>query len=477
MISAGSAVPNDSGTRNFPAAHRTCVARRCASWPLVALACVFVQSCGSSENSGLAGRESPMRDVASAKGDRLLTPRLRTAELVHPATGNSLAGRDPTRKDAGSGKADKLVTPRFRTAALTNAAGSGSFVGGVAAADGVSLNLGSQAGNRTGTIPSVMRGADSTRPALATGGYPGSGRSSPGPDMAGKRPTAPSGANKLASLSPELPYGVSALKAGHTDLIGFDNSAFPYYGTKPRNERAFSGSRYSDNRVLVHVPAGFDIRKPGVIVVFFHGHGATLARDVRDRQLLPAQISESGANAVLVAPQLAYDAADSSAGKFWERGGLKRFMAEAAGHLARLYGDPRTAEAFAKMPIIIVAYSGGFVSAAYSLHVGGVGDRITGVVLLDALYGELDKFASFILDHRSAFFVSAYTHHTKHRDDELARILRDKGVPVTHHLDGGLAPGTVAFLPTGEGIRHRDYVTLAWTKHPVTDVLQRVAER
>jgi hypothetical protein len=73
-----------------------------------------------------------------------------------------------------------------------------------------------------------------------------------------------------------------------------------------------------------------------VIVVFFHGHGATLERDVRDRQLLPAQISESGANAVLVAPQLAYDAADSSAGKFWERGGLKRFMAEATGHLARV---------------------------------------------------------------------------------------------------------------------------------------------
>ena len=83
------------------------------------------------------------------------------------------------------------------------------------------------------------------------------------------------------------------------------------------------------------MPPGFDARKPGVIVVFFHGHGATLERDVRDRQLLPKQITESGTNAVLVAPQLAYDAADSSAGKFWERDGLKRFMAEAADQLAR----------------------------------------------------------------------------------------------------------------------------------------------
>ena len=222
---------------------------------------------------------------------------------------------------------------------------------------------------------------------------------------------------------------------------------------------------------------GFDVRKPGVIVVFFHGHGATLERDVRDRQLLPRQISESGVNAVLVAPQLAYDAADSSAGKFWERGGLKRFMVEAENHLARLHGDPRAAEAFAKMPVVIVAYSGGFVAAASSLNVGGLGSRVKGVVLLDALYGEMDKFSSWIVNNRSAFFVSAYTQHTKRRDDELARILRDKGIPVASELNGPLKPGTVAFLPTGEGIRHRDYVTLAWTEHPVRDILLRIPPR
>ena len=81
----------------------------------------------------------------------------------------------------------------------------------------------------------------------------------------------------------------------------------------------------------MHVPENFDVRKPGVIVVFFHGNGATLERDVRDRQRVPQQISESGVNAVLLAPQLAVDAADSSAGKFWQPGGLKRFVAESAG--------------------------------------------------------------------------------------------------------------------------------------------------
>ena len=86
------------------------------------------------------------------------------------------------------------------------------------------------------------------------------------------------------------------------------------------------------------------MRKPGVIVVFFHGNGATLERDVRDRQLVPQQITDSGVNAVLLAPQMAVDAADSSAGKFWQPGGLKRFMDELADHLARLTGDPNSAQ-------------------------------------------------------------------------------------------------------------------------------------
>jgi hypothetical protein len=297
--------------------------------------------------------------------------------------------------------------------------------------------------------------------------------------VADRTGSIPRGSYKVASLSPEVPYQPSPVKQAQTRLIGFENSAFPYDGKNPRTGGGdfAEGRRYSDNRVLVHVPTGFDVHKPGIVVVFFHGHGATLARDVRDRQLLPAQISESGVNAVLVAPQLAFDAADSSAGKFWERDGLKRFMAEASHQLARLYGDPSTAATFAKMPVVIVAYSGGFVTAAWSLEVGGLGKRIRGVVLLDALYGEIDKFASWITHNRSAFFISAYTHYTKRHDDQLARILRNKHIPIRHELNGPLKPGTVAFLPTGEGIRHRNYVTLAWTEHPVTDVLLRMAAR
>lgn len=282
---------------------------------------------------------------------------------------------------------------------------------------------------------------------------------------------------KVASLSPTAPFDTVPMDDGATSLIGFRASAFPYDGINPRTQSGrYSGGRYGDNRVLVHIPRGFDARKPAVMVVFFHGHGATLARDVRDRQQLPRQISESGVNAVLVAPQFAVDAADSSAGKFWERGGMKRFLDEAAEQLAELSGNPRSAAAFARMPVVLVAYSGGFAPAAWALQVGGAGNRIKGLVLLDALYGEMDKFSSWIMDHRSAFFVSAYTRYTARNDESFAQSLRNRGLKVVRELKGPLEPGTVAFLETS-GLSHRDFVNRAWAPNPISDLLVRMAQR
>ena len=301
---------------------------------------------------------------------------------------------------------------------------------------------------------------------------------------------------QVASLEPQAPFRRATARDDLTTLVSMKSSAFPYFGNNPASEqpflniakgdrrghRSFSGriywqdQTYNDNRVLVHVPENFDVRKPGVIVVFFHGNGATLERDVRDRQLLPQQITDSGVNAVLLAPQLAVDAADSSAGKFWQPDGFKRFMAESAEQLGQLYGDPASARAFAKMPIVIVGYSGGFLPTAFSLDVGGISNRVRGVVLLDAVYGQLDKFASWIANNRSGFFVSSYTHYTAQHDQELMRILRDKGIAVADSMDRPLRPGSVVFVETGEGITHRDYVTQAWTTNPVKDVLVKMAE-
>jgi hypothetical protein len=299
---------------------------------------------------------------------------------------------------------------------------------------------------------------------------------------------------RVASLAPALTLPRTD-REELTRLVSMKSSAFPYSGTNPRSDEPFlnitrgerKGHRslggrvywqdetYNDSRVLVHVPEAFDVRKPGVIVVFFHGNGATLERDVRDRQLVPQQISDAGVNAVLLAPQMAVNAADSSAGKFWQPGGFKRFIDESAGHLARLYGDPKSAQAFADMPIVIVGYSGGFLPTAWSLEVGGLASRVRGVFLLDAVYGELDKFASWIEKNRTGFFISSYTRYTRRHDVELMQMLRDRGITVTESVDGPLRPGSVVFVETPDGVTHRDYVTQAWTEHPVKDVLLKMA--
>ncbi len=278
-----------------------------------------------------------------------------------------------------------------------------------------------------------------------------------------------------------------------TTLVDFESAPFPYNGNMPASDRRFLDSGeganrahtnfrgrvlkeadvFNDRRALLHIPQGFDANKPGVIVVFFHGHGANLTDDVRDRQLVPQQISTSGVNAVMIAPQFAVNAADSSAGKFWEKDGFKRFMDESAKQFAKLSGDPRTARAFAKMPIVIVAYSGGFGPTLSVLDRGGVNQRIRGIVLLDALYTGAEKFADWIASNRSAFFVSSYTPHTRRLNTELERLLADKSIAYGSELRPNRLPGSVTFLPAGD-ISHRDFVTHAWADYPIRDILVRL---
>jgi len=297
------------------------------------------------------------------------------------------------------------------------------------------------------------------------------------------------------AMPPTAARGLITPAEDTTQLVAFDTAPFPYEGRPPGSNTRFldvvhDGRRghrtprgrvyweqetYSDRHVLLHVPKGFDPDQPGVMIVFFHGHGATLARDVRDRQQVPAQISASGLNAVLVAPQFAVDAADSSAGQFWEPGAFKRFVAEAGSKLARLTDDPRGEKAFATMPVVIVGYSGGFLPTAYSLRRGGLDGRVRGVVLLDGMYGELDTFATWIANNRSAFFVSAYTRSTSGRNAELEQMLRSRGVAFGTSINSVQSRGGVAFIATG-AVSHRDFVTRAWADHPLQDLFSRLAE-
>jgi hypothetical protein len=294
--------------------------------------------------------------------------------------------------------------------------------------------------------------------------------------------------------APKIP--IAPLRAAITAFVPFDTAPFPFRGLIPDSGKHFidklDGDRrghvstrdnsvhwedeiYKDSNVLLYLPQGFDIRKPALIVVFFHGNGATLSRDVLDRQQVAAQVAASGINAVLVAPQFAIDAADSSAGRFWQRATFAKFVTEAATKLAAQYGDRRVAGAFVQSKVVLVAYSGGYLPAAWSLAVGQIGSRLQGVILLDAMYGQIDKFAAWIERMRgSAFFFSAYTESTREENEALKPELDDANLRYKTTPPKKLARGAITFIDSGADVKHEDFVTQAWVQNPIQWLLARI---
>lgn len=297
----------------------------------------------------------------------------------------------------------------------------------------------------------------------------------------------------LLVSSPEA--GAGPMKRSIRAYVPFEHSPFPFTGTIPGKEEPFldvekdgrkghtsprggvywQDETYSDRRVLLDIPKSFDPAKPGVIVVYFHGNKSKLERDVVAKHQVPRQVARAGLNSVLVAPQFAVDALDSTAGRFYEPGFFAKFMNEAAVQLATVAGDPKLRGTFDAMPIVIVAYSGGYVPAAFAVQGGGVGDRIRGIVLFDALYGELDKFAAWVERRAGTVFFSAHGKSSREPNTQLMTRLEASGIDIRKDLPVRTFPrGSVTFYATSEDLLHGDFLTKSWIDDPVQVVLAKV---
>jgi hypothetical protein len=101
---------------------------------------------------------------------------------------------------------------------------------------------------------------------------------------------------------------------------------------------------------------------------------------------------------------------------------------------------------------------------------------VRGVVLLDALYGELDKFVAWIANNKTAFFVSAYTDSTQQNNLTLKTILTEHEIPVGTALNQNKWKQGVTFLATNPEVKHEDFVTQAWVDYPIKNILRRLDE-
>ncbi|QND63031.1 hypothetical protein HB777_03240 [Mesorhizobium loti] len=288
-------------------------------------------------------------------------------------------------------------------------------------------------------------------------------------------PVASQGARLRKAISTIVPFKTSPFPYGGKLPDGsgpfLDVTANGRHGhTSPRGGIYWEDETYSDRSTLLAVPRGFDPARPAVIVVFFHGNGAILQRDVVGRQRVVAQVEASGLNAVLVAPQFASNAQDSSAGNFWTPGYFAGFMTEAAHGLAKLTGAK--AAKFDAMPVVLVAYSGGYNPAAFVLKNGDVSGRLLGVILLDAVFDEADIFADWIVRHRKSFFVSAYGQSSASGNAEIRRLLASQGVKANSDAPRSLEAGTIAFLASDAA--HDSFVTRAFVANPLQWLLSRL---
>jgi spermidine synthase len=272
----------------------------------------------------------------------------------------------------------------------------------------------------------------------------------------------------LVSFSPGHATAVQDMRAESITFVAEMTSApFPYDGTYDDSEQQFfdwvdpkTGERshtnrygqrfsetehYSDSRVFFHLPPNFSPERPFALLVFFHGINSDILNSDREYQIAE-QVDGSGKNVILILPQLAKNAVDSSPGKFFKPNTFRSFMLEAAEIIGSRIGRQHMPSLYAA-PILLSAFSGGYKSAAYVLDRGGESRRICGVFVIDALYEDLDKFGKWIKDGaQDRFFIALYTQGTEMNTIELADRLSEQGIQVGWTWPGSIVPGTVNLI-------------------------------
>jgi len=294
-----------------------------------------------------------------------------------------------------------------------------------------------------------------------------------------------------------LIFGLCALNSAwsnsneQTVLLPFKHAPFPlidsqaktFFDVLEEGRRGHNSSRggllwedttYSDNRVLLSIPSEVNGRRNPTLIVFLHGNQTTLERDVWERQQVPAQVIAANINALLIAPQFAVDALDSSPGNFAEKNYFKKFINETAAQASEWKKDKHLEYQIKHAPIIIVAYSGGYYSAAHILEKGGVSSRVKGVILLDALYGSEEVFAKWLrFNHRRTFFFSAYTEPARASNELLQNMLHEKHIKFGVGMPGLLLKNTISFIQLDATTVHKDLLTQAWSTEPLADLLRK----
>lgn len=229
-------------------------------------------------------------------------------------------------------------------------------------------------------------------------------------------------------------------KLGITHLV---NAPFPdesrKEGWKTESETIPYTGHYDDNAVAIAIPKQF---KPGnriQFIVLFHGHINQVDTFMLDCDVAKT-ICESGCNAILVAPEIAKNAADSNGGKMERDDGFARMMHELMAALKQNNLIPQKAQIG---KIILGGFSGGYRPTAYILNRGGMNDQIQEVWLLDAAYDFTDYLASpFLEPGKKRTLRSIFTDHLAVQNILIMSNLSKYRIPFVAVEDDELSTST-----------------------------------
>ncbi|MBF0152680.1 MAG: hypothetical protein HQL64_02940 [Magnetococcales bacterium] len=283
----------------------------------------------------------------------------------------------------------------------------------------------------------------------------------------------------LIARLPHAPFPYNGV-VGDTDQPFFDHtdpiSGQPVHTVSGRSLYPES-PHYRDNRVLLHLPPAFDPDSPFQILLFFHGHHSEIWRTLVKEMALLEQINATNRNLVLVAPQLALDAADSSPGKLYRPKGVSNMLGDLSRVLTKELGR-KFADRFKRAPVILVAFSGGYRALAYTLDRGFAmkrerDKRLRGVILLDALYGDPEKYATWLRHpRRRSFFVNLYGPSSASLSEQLKQGLAKHGPPWHDALGMKIRPSGIYSLAVATP---HESIFLEGPPHwPLVEILKRV---
>lgn len=232
---------------------------------------------------------------------------------------------------------------------------------------------------------------------------------------------------------------------------------------------------YDDSRVMFHVPPHLNAEKTFFYVVYLHGNRNEVVKALRVHKIIE-QVDASRKNVILIAPQLAKNTADVSAGKFYMAGAFREFMNECADVLSEfMQAGKSLREKLKKAPVVLVPYSGGYKPTAFILERGGVSSRIKGLICFDALYRDTEKYKRWLLKNsRKTFFMCFYTkRETEKETRALMEFLGGHGIRCRTTLPEKISEGSFCFRSVSTS--HFSLPLLGPPAMPLTSALRRLS--